>query len=96
MNKIKVRIKLSLWQPVKCFDQNILRDIIRLRQHVKWFNQDKGFGFIAQEGGPDIFVHFRSIVTEGFRSLSEGQQVQFTIEQGQKGPQAANVHVVQY
>ena len=44
---------------------------------VKWFNQDKGFGFIAQEGGPDIFVHFRAIVTEGFRSLTEGQHVQF-------------------
>ena len=63
---------------------------------VKWFNQDKGFGFIAQEGGPDIFVHFRAIATQGFRSLTEGQHVQFTIEQGQKGPQATNVHVMQY
>ena len=63
---------------------------------VKWFNQDKGFGFIAQEGGPDIFVHFREIATQGFRSLTEGQHVQFTIEQGQKGPQATNVHVMQY
>ncbi|TKB44127.1 transcription antiterminator/RNA stability regulator CspE [Thalassotalea mangrovi] len=59
---------------------------------VKWFNEDKGFGFLTpSEGGKDVFVHFRSIVSEGFKSLAEGQQVQFTIEQGQKGPQAANV-----
>jgi CspA family cold shock protein len=61
---------------------------------VKWFNEDKGFGFLTpNEGGKDVFVHFRSIVSEGFRSLTEGQQVQFTIEQGPKGPQAANVVV---
>jgi len=59
---------------------------------VKWFNEDKGFGFLTPaSGGQDVFVHFRSIVSEGYKSLSEGQQVQFTIEQGQKGPQAANV-----
>ena len=59
---------------------------------VKWFNEDKGFGFLTPSaGGSDVFVHFRSIVAEGYRSLAEGQQVQFTIEQGQKGPQAANV-----
>ncbi|MDO6477133.1 cold-shock protein [Alteromonas sp. 1_MG-2023] len=59
---------------------------------VKWFNDDKGFGFLTPtEGGKDVFVHFRSIATEGFKSLVEGQQVQFTIEQGQKGPQATNV-----
>ncbi|MCW8091331.1 transcription antiterminator/RNA stability regulator CspE [Alteromonas sp. ASW11-130] len=59
---------------------------------VKWFNEDKGFGFLTpSEGGKDVFVHFRSIVAEGYKSLSEGQQVQFVIEQGQKGPQAANV-----
>lgn len=59
---------------------------------VKWFNEEKGFGFLTPaEGGKDVFVHFRSIVSEGFKSLAEGQQVQFTIEQGQKGPQAANV-----
>lgn len=62
---------------------------------VKWFNEDKGFGFITpSEGGKDVFVHFRSIVSDGYRSLSEGQQVEFTVEQGQKGPQAANVKVV--
>ncbi len=59
---------------------------------VKWFNEDKGFGFLTpSDGGKDVFVHFRSIVAEGYKSLAEGQQVQFVIEQGQKGPQAANV-----
>ncbi|MBT1062504.1 cold-shock protein [Bowmanella sp. Y26] len=59
---------------------------------VKWFNEEKGFGFISQEdGGKDVFVHFRSIVSEGFKTLKEGQSVSFTVEQGQKGPQAANV-----
>lgn len=51
---------------------------------VKWFNEEKGFGFIQQENGPDVFVHFRAIVGEGFRTLAEGQQVEFDIEQGQK------------
>lgn len=61
---------------------------------VKWFNEEKGFGFISQaDGGKDVFVHYRSIASEGFRSLTEGQQVEFDIEQGQKGPQAANVTV---
>lgn len=59
---------------------------------VKWFNADKGYGFLTQDnGGKDVFVHFRSIVSEGYKSLSEGQQVAFVIEQGQKGPQASNV-----
>ena len=61
---------------------------------VKWFNEDKGFGFITpSNGGKDVFVHFRSIQTEGYKTLVEGQQVSFTVEQGQKGPQAANVTV---
>lgn len=58
---------------------------------VKWFNEEKGFGFIQQEAGPDVFVHFRAIQGDGFKTLTEGQQVSFEIEQGQKGPQAANV-----
>ncbi|NVK24561.1 MAG: cold-shock protein [Gammaproteobacteria bacterium] len=62
---------------------------------VKWFNETKGFGFISQaDGGKDVFVHYRSIASEGFRSLNEGQEVAFTVEQGQKGPQAANVTVI--
>lgn len=61
---------------------------------VKWFNEDKGFGFITPtDGGKDVFVHFRSIQSEGYKTLVEGQQVNFTIEQGQKGPQAANVTI---
>jgi CspA family cold shock protein len=58
---------------------------------VKWFNDEKGFGFITQESGPDVFAHFRSIEGDGFKSLAEGQKVQFTITQGQKGPQAENI-----
>ncbi|MCL1073274.1 MULTISPECIES: cold-shock protein [Shewanella] len=61
---------------------------------VKWFNADKGFGFIAQESGPDVFVHFRAINSEGFKTLDEGQKVSFTVTQGQKGPQAENVTVI--
>ncbi|MGB1922752.1 MAG: cold-shock protein [Alcanivorax sp.] len=58
---------------------------------VKWFNETKGFGFIEQEGGPDVFVHFSAINGSGFRTLAEGQKVSFDIQQGPKGPQAANV-----
>jgi len=58
---------------------------------VKWFNDAKGFGFIEQENGPDVFVHFSSIKAEGFKSLAEGDAVSFDITEGQKGPQAANV-----
>lgn len=62
---------------------------------VKWFNEEKGFGFISQaDGGKDVFVHFRAIKGDGFRKLEEGQAVQFDIEDGQKGPQAANVEVI--
>ncbi|MBE1287955.1 MAG: cold-shock protein [Alteromonadaceae bacterium] len=62
---------------------------------VKWFNEDKGFGFLTpSEGGKDVFVHFRSIISESYKTLSEGQQVTFSIEQGQKGPQAINVMAV--
>jgi len=58
---------------------------------VKWFNNAKGYGFIQPEEGPDVFVHFSAIQGDGYRSLDEGQQVEFTIEQSAKGPQASNV-----
>ncbi|AYV67005.1 cold-shock protein [Niallia circulans] len=58
---------------------------------VKWFNAEKGFGFIETEEGQDVFVHFSAIQTEGFKTLDEGQEVSFDIEEGQRGPQAANV-----
>lgn len=58
---------------------------------VKWFNDAKGYGFIEQEGGQDVFVHFSSIQEEGFKTLAEGQEVKFDIVQGDKGPQASNV-----
>ena len=62
---------------------------------VKWFNEEKGYGFLTQEnGGKDVFVHFRAIAGEGFRTLKEGQPVSFEIEEGQKGPQAANVTAI--
>ena len=61
---------------------------------VKWFNDAKGFGFISQEGGDDVFVHHTAIQTEGFRSLQEGQKVEFEVNRGPKGLQAANVRPV--
>jgi cold shock protein len=58
---------------------------------VKWFNGSKGYGFIAQDGGPDVFVHFSAIQADGYRNLEEGQRVEFSIENGPKGLQAARV-----
>ena len=61
---------------------------------VKWFNGSKGYGFIARENGPDVFVHYSAIQSEGFRNLDEGQKVEFEVEQGNKGPQATNVTIL--
>ncbi len=58
---------------------------------VKWFNESKGFGFIEQESGPDVFAHYSSIAGGGFKTLVEGQKVEFIVTQGQKGPQAENI-----
>ncbi len=61
---------------------------------VKWFNETKGFGFIEQQDGPDVFVHFSAIKGDGFKTLAEGQQVEFDVVSSQKGPQAENVNIV--
>ncbi|SHF92685.1 cold-shock DNA-binding protein family [Microbulbifer donghaiensis] len=61
---------------------------------VKWFDEAKGFGFITQQSGPDVFAHFSAIASSGFKTLVEGQSVEFTVTQGKKGPQAENIVVV--
>jgi CspA family cold shock protein len=66
-----------------------------LRGTVKWFSDEKGYGFISREGGEDVFVHFSGIAGDGFRSLAEGQAVEFEVTQGKKGPQATEVKPVQ-
>ena len=66
----------------------------RVNGTVKWFNPTKGFGFIEQEGGEDVFVHHSAINAEGYRTLEEGQRVEFTLGQGQKGPAAENVTII--
>ena len=65
--------------------------VTRIKGTVKWFNNAKGFGFIGQESGPDVFVHYSAVKSEGYKSLQEGDQVEFEIVQGQKGPQADKV-----
>jgi len=66
----------------------------RITGTVKWFNGEKGYGFLAREGGADVFVHFSAIQGDGYRNLQEGQRVEFAVEKGPKGPQAVNVTVL--
>ena len=66
----------------------------RVTGKVKWFNASKGYGFIERQGGPDVFVHFSAIQSDGYRTLQEGQQVEFSIENGPKGLQAAKVTII--
>jgi CspA family cold shock protein len=81
------------WHPPVSDIENILRkeDVIMANGTVKWFNDRKGFGFIEQEDGSDVFVHHSAINATGFKSLSEGERVTFEVEQGPKGPSAKNV-----
>ena len=67
------------------------KEVVRMTGKVKWFNAEKGFGFIEREDGDDVFVHFSAIEGEGFKTLEEGQEVEFEIVEGNRGPQAANV-----
>ncbi len=72
-------------------DRQSLGGINMFKGTVKWFDSKKGYGFITKEGGEDVFVHFSAIKSDGFKTLKEGQRVQFEVQQGSKGPQAVNV-----
>jgi CspA family cold shock protein len=77
-----------------CFTPGVMEMNERVTGIVKWFNTTKGYGFIQRQGEPDVFVHYSAITADGFRNLEEGQKVEFTIEKGPKGLQAANVRLV--
>jgi CspA family cold shock protein len=67
----------------------------RIQGTVKWFNSSKGYGFISQENGEDVFVHYKSIIGDGYKTLNENDKVEFVVTEGQKGPQASEVQVVE-
>ena len=84
----------TLFMPIEGTTKLKTQDIImsnKVKGTVKWFNESKGFGFIEQAGGPDVFAHFSAITGDGFKTLMEGQQVEFVVTDGQKGPQAENI-----
>jgi cold shock protein len=81
---------MCLWVGPPLEDRNV-----KLKGTVKWFNNAKGFGFIGRDDGPDVFVHYSALIADGYKSLQEGDAVEFEIVDGQKGPQAANVTKVQ-
>jgi len=82
----RLRPHLWLWVGPPREDWNV-----KLKGTVKWFNNAKGFGFIGRDDGPDVFVHYSALIADGYKSLQEGDAVEFEIVDGQKGPQAANV-----
>lgn len=92
-------LQLDLCKRLICYTHNNYLGFLSMSTQtntgtVKWFNADKGFGFIEQEKGPDVFVHYSNISSTGFKSLSEGQKVQFNVSQGKKGPEAGDVVVL--
>jgi len=90
-----VKGEFSLFQRVFLLARTLNQEVDSMRGKVKWFNESKGFGFIEVEGGgKDVFVHHSAITGEGFKSLREGEEVEFEVTQGPKGPSAANVKVV--
>ncbi len=92
----KFLVYFTLFTPNRAILNLRLQDIImsKVKGTVKWFNEAKGFGFIEQESGPDVFAHFSAIASDGFKTLAEGQKVEFTISQGQKGPNAENITAI--